>query len=150
MGEWKTPKTGENGKRKSPNPIGKPAHRVTKKNKDLVYKLHAEEAKSHKFIANALNISVATLTKYYKENLDEAKASLKEEFTLSGWEMGRMAKTNPKYIPIYMFMCRTQLGFVEKKTVDNISSDGSLSGARRTILVVPTDADYEDIKPNEK
>ena len=137
-------KTGDKVVKKSNNPAGKPAHRVTKKNKELVYNLHAVDAKSQAFIANALNISVSTLTKYYKDELEEAKKALKEEFTLSGFEMARRALTDPKYIRVYEFVMRTQFGSVERKEVDHKNSDGSLK--KRTFIVVSPDAQGELIE----
>ena len=112
----------------------KPPHEPTKATRDTV-QMHALVGTPQSVIADVLNIDAKTLRKWYRAELDLAKA--KANATIGG-ALFNKAKAGDTTAMI--FWMKTQAGWRERSDVNHVSEDGSMSPTRIE-LVAPSDDD---------
>ena len=104
-------------------------HKPTDATRQLV-SLHATIGTRQEVIADIIGgIDVKTLRKYYREELDQAKA--KANATIGG-ALFNKAKNGDTAAQI--FWMKTQAGWREKQDIDLTSSDGSMTAKPTTII----------------
>lgn len=99
----------------------KPPHEPTKATRDTV-QMHALVGTPQEVIANVLNIDAKTLRKWYRAELDLAKA--KANATIGG-ALFNKAKSGDTTAMI--FWMKTQAGWKETNVNEHTSPDGSMS-----------------------
>lgn len=96
-------------------------HDPTKESRQLV-QLHATIGTTQAVIADILGIDGKTLTKYYREELDQALARANASV---GGALFNKAKGGDTAAMI--FWMKTRAGWREKNEIDHTSSDGSMT-----------------------
>ena len=96
-------------------------HAPTKESRQIV-QLHATIGTRQDIIADILGIDGKTLTKYYREELDQALARANASV---GGALFNKAKGGDTAAMI--FWMKTRAGWREKNEIDHISSDGSMT-----------------------
>ena len=99
----------------------KPPHTPTEATRQTV-QLHAMVGTTQADIARVLDIDEKTLRKYYRDELDLAKA--KANVTIGG-ALFNQAKSGDTSAMI--FWMKTQAGWRERKDINHTSEDGSMS-----------------------
>lgn len=99
----------------------KPPHEPTKATRDTV-QMHTLVGTPQIVIADVLNIDVKTLRKWYRAELDLAKA--KANATIGG-ALFNKAKSGDTTAMI--FWMKTQAGWREKQDLNHVSEDGSMT-----------------------
>jgi hypothetical protein len=96
-------------------------HEPSKESRQIV-QLHATIGTRQDIIADILGIDGKTLTKYYREELDQATARANAAV---GGALFNKAKGGDTAAMI--FWMKTRAGWREKNELDHISSDGSMT-----------------------
>jgi hypothetical protein len=96
-------------------------HAPTKESRQIV-QLHATIGTTQAVIADILGIDGKTLTKYYREELDQALARANASV---GGALFNKAKGGDTAAMI--FWMKTRAGWREKNEIDHTSSDGSMT-----------------------
>ena len=106
-------------------------HEPTPETRQLV-QLHATVGTPQSTIADIIGVDDKTLRKYYREELDQAKA--KANATIGG-ALFNKAKSGDTSAMI--FWMKTQAGWRERQEIDHTSSDGSFQQPSKIELVAP-------------
>ena len=115
-----------------PKTITKPPHTPTEATRQTV-QLHTMVGTIQTDIARVLDIDEKTLRKYYRDELDLAKA--KANATIGG---ALFNKAKGGDVTAMIFWLKTQAGFREKTDLNHISEDGSMTpNPTRIELVAP-------------
>lgn len=101
--------------------MGRPPHEPSKESRQLV-QLHATIGTPQAVIADILGIDGKTLTKYYREELDQATARANAAV---GGALFNKAKSGDTAAMI--FWMKTRAGWREKQDVNLTSNDGPLT-----------------------
>jgi hypothetical protein len=96
-------------------------HEPTHTSRQLV-KLHATIGTTQAVIADILGIDGKTLTKYYREELDQALAQANA--SVGGALFNKATKGDTTAM---IFWMKTRAGWRERQQVDHTSSDGSMT-----------------------
>ena len=116
----------------------KPPHAPTDATRQTV-QLHTMVGTTQADIARVLDIDEKTLRKYYRDELDLAKA--KANATIGG-ALFNKAKTGDTSAMI--FWMKTQAGWREKADINHTSKDGSMTLQPTAIQIVAADDDSTD------
>jgi hypothetical protein len=116
----------------------KPPHAPTDATRQTV-QLHTMVGTTQADIARVLDIDEKTLRKYYRDELDLAKA--KANATIGG-ALFNKAKTGDTSAMI--FWMKTQAGWREKADINHTSEDGSMIPQPTAIQIVAADDDSTD------
>jgi hypothetical protein len=116
----------------------KPPHAPTDATRQTV-QLHTMVGTTQADIARVLDIDEKTLRKYYRDELDLAKA--KANATIGG-ALFNKAKTGDTSAMI--FWMKTQAGWREKADINHTSGDGSMTPQPTAIQIVAADDDSTD------
>jgi len=116
----------------------KPPHAPTDATRQTV-QLHTMVGTTQADIARVLDIDEKTLRKYYRDELDLAKA--KANATIGG-ALFNKAKTGDTSAMI--FWMKTQAGWREKADINHTSEDGSMTLQPTAIQIVAADDDSTD------
>jgi hypothetical protein len=116
----------------------KPPHAPTDATRQTV-QLHTMVGTIQADIARVLDIDEKTLRKYYRDELDLAKA--KANATIGG-ALFNKAKTGDTSAMI--FWMKTQAGWREKADINHTSEDGSMTLQPTAIQIVAADDDSTD------
>jgi len=116
----------------------KPPHAPTDATRQTV-QLHTMVGTTQADIARVLDIDEKTLRKYYRDELDLAKA--KANATIGG-ALFNKAKTGDTSAMI--FWMKTQAGWREKADINHTSEDGSMTPQPTAIQIVAADDDSTD------
>jgi len=116
----------------------KPPHAPTDATRQTV-QLHTMVGTTQADIARVLDIDEKTLRKYYRDELDLAKA--KANATIGG-ALFNKAKTGDTSAMI--FWMKTQAGWCERTDINHTSEDGSMTPQPTAIQIVAADDDSTD------
>ena len=116
----------------------KPPHEPTKATRDTV-QMHALVGTPQEVIADVLNIDPKTLRKYYRNELDLAKAKANAKIGGALFNKAIAGDTTAM-----IFWMKTQAGWRERQEIDHSSSDGSMTPSRIEIVAVPAKNDSAD------
>ena len=98
---------------------GRPKHKVTEDNQELVKSLSAVGIK-YEDIASRLSISSDTLVKYYKSELDEGRIDANARIGKSLYDSAREGNTAAQ-----IFWLKTRAGWKETDRHELVGADGS-------------------------
>jgi hypothetical protein len=119
--------------------MGRPPHEPSKESRQLV-QLHATIGTPQAVIADILGIDGKTLTKYYREELDQALA--RANASVGGALFNKATKGDTAAM---IFWMKTRAGWREKHEVDLTSSDGTMTPqVIERVIVQPKDADGQE------
>lgn len=116
----------------------RPPHEPTKATRDTV-QMHTLVGTTQADIARVIGIDEKTLRKWYRNELDLAKA--RANATIGG-ALFNKAKAGDTAAMI--FWMKTQAGWREKQDLNHVSEDGSMSPQPTTIQIVAADDDSTD------
>lgn len=111
-------------------------HKPSRESRQLV-QLHASIGTPQAIIADILGIDVKTLTKYYREELDQALA--RANASVGGALFNKATKGDTTAM---IFWMKTRAGWREKQDIDLTSSDGSMKPQQ--IIIRAADANSND------
>jgi hypothetical protein len=101
--------------------MSRPPHEPTQAQRQLV-QLHATIGTRQDIIADILGIDKKTLTKHYREELDQAMA--RANASVGGALFNKALKGDTTAM---IFWMKTRAGWREKNEIDHTSSDGSMT-----------------------
>lgn len=116
----------------------KPPHEPTRATRELV-QLHTMVGTPQEVIADVLNIDPKTLRKWYRAELDLAKA--KANATIGG---ALFNKARAGDTAAMIFWMKTQAGWRERQEIDHSSSDGSMTPTPTRIEIVAPSLKNDD------
>jgi hypothetical protein len=106
---------------KPKHPGGRPPHEPSPASRQLV-QLHATIGTRQDIIADILGIDKKTLSKHYREELDQAMA--RANASVGGALFNKATKGDTAAM---IFWMKTRAGWREKNEIDHTSSDGSMT-----------------------
>jgi hypothetical protein len=106
---------------KPKQPNGRPPHEPSPASRQLV-QLHATIGTRQDIIADILGIDKKTLSKHYREELDQAMA--RANASVGGALFNKATKGDTAAM---IFWMKTRAGWREKNEIDHTSSDGSMT-----------------------
>lgn len=116
----------------------KPPHEPTKATRDTV-QMHTLVGTTQADIARVIGIDVKTLRKWYRNELDLAKARANATIGGALFNKARAGDTTAM-----IFWLKTQAGWRERQEIDHSSSDGSMSMPTRIEIVAPQNDNSQD------
>jgi hypothetical protein len=109
-------------------------HEPSKESRQLV-QLHATIGTPQAVISDILGIDNKTLTKYYREELDQALA--RANASVGGALFNKATKGDTTAM---IFWMKTRAGWREKQEINHVSDDGSMTPRPVTVNMTPQEA----------
>ena len=106
---------------------GRPAHEPTEETRQIVV-AWASGGQTHEEICEEIGISLNTLYKYYRAELDESEPVLNEKVKGTLYKMA----TSGECPSATIFWCKVRLGWVEKAKLEVSSGEPSIDVSKYT------------------